>query len=156
MTPLTPAQKTVQTIAIVLSTSFLALVVGLLVGVNIGLGESSSGAPLVSAPPVSSTSTAPVVPGDAREPVTIEGGGALNTAPFDAEGDYRVDWATTGSCYYSATLQGEGAMKGLFSTNEAMAGSGYIYGLPASEYHVAVNTGPVPDCGWSVTLVPSG
>lgn len=87
--------------------------------------------------------------------VTLSGDGKMNSKKVTLEGDYGVSWTTLGSCYYSADLKDGGAWgKSVFTADEALSGTGNVYGLQATDYYLDVITGPAPGCGWSVTLTP--
>lgn len=73
-------------------------------------------------------------------------------------GDYSVNWKTLGSCYYSATLKSGGdglSDPDAFTADNEASGTNNVYGLKAAEYYLDVTTGPVPSCGWTVTLTPA-
>ena len=94
----------------------------------------------------------------ARAAVTLSGDGEMTSKKVLLTGDYSVSWKTLGSCYYSATLKSGG--NGLsdpdaFTADNEASGTNNLYGLKAAEYYLDVTTGPVPSCGWTVTLTPA-
>lgn len=90
---------------------------------------------------------------DTREPVTLSGEGEGATAKVALAGDYVVSWSTAGSCFYSASLDGDVAQE-VFSASAATTGTNNVYGIPAGDHYLDVITGPAPSCGWTATFTP--
>ena len=67
-------------------------------------------------------------------------------------GDYTVNWQTLQDCSYYVNL--EPGFINVFSASAQLTGTGNVHDLAAGDYYFDVVTGPVPQCGWSVTLTP--
>lgn len=87
-----------------------------------------------------------------RAVVTLSGDGKFDSANFNLSGDYTVTWKTSQACSYYVSL--EPGFKDVFSAVAPMTGTGNIHGLAAGKYYFHVNTGPSPECAWSVNLTP--
>lgn len=83
--------------------------------------------------------------------VSFSSRGGENTAPFELSGgDYYVDIKTTGDCYYSFHFEGDNA-----GFRPSLSQSSYLYDVEPGRYYWWVNTGPPPNCGWSLTMSPA-
>lgn len=93
-----------------------------------------------------------VEPEPRTDPVNLTGEGETTTAPFELQGDYRVEWTTAGDCYYNVDLEG-GLGTSLFSADTPTSGETFVYDTEGT-YYLDVITGPAPGCGWSVSFDP--
>lgn len=103
-----------------------------------------------------------------QQPVTIEGEGGFNSAPFSLPaGNYLVTWTAkpqassrVNQCFYGASLKpvtpaapGSGfisASLGNAQVDGTKTGETRIYNVPAGDYYVTASS----SCRWSVTLTP--
>lgn len=141
-------------------TGLIALVT-LIIGGLSGTACGSSGQVATSSPQPSVTTpvSSPSPKIQQSAPVTIQAGGATKTAPFDLSGgNYAITYDFSGNCAYFASLK---SPDGTYSNLDLASGSGpvkgttHLYGLKRGSYYIDFNTGPPPDCPWSLTFTPA-
>jgi len=118
--------------------------------------DSPSRAPSVSAPSASAAPEAPAAPADPRQPQTFSAQGESDSEAVEMSGDYVVAWTTSGDCSYYGSLEGGSTFgEDVFSASTATSGTSHLYNLAKASWHVHLITGPVPECGWTVTFSPN-
>jgi hypothetical protein len=139
--------------------STIALFVG--VGIGISANPASSLSAPVTEPVKPAASAVPAPPVSAAPPVVpativFAGSGEEQTAKQAfAGGDYSVSWTTGSDCFYAGRIRSDAETEDAFSADDALSGTTYIYGLPAGDYYMDMNTGPAPGCPWNATFTPS-
>jgi hypothetical protein len=93
-----------------------------------------------------------VAPAVHQAPVTVNGSGIENSAPFSlAAGDYLVEWAATTerSCFHGGDLKGIDNDDTEYLVSEMLEGDGsgttYAYDLSGGTYYLRASSG----CGWT-------
>jgi hypothetical protein len=159
-----PAKRSGQNWWLTSGIALASLLVGGVCGVAVGAANShptpqpvSQAAPSALAATTSPGPTASPAPTRATfAPVTVQAAGASKSAPFDlTAGNYSIAYDFGGNCAYFAYLK---STDGTYNNIDFASGSGpikgttHLYGLKSGAYYIDFNTGPPPDCPWSLTF----
>jgi hypothetical protein len=90
------------------------------------------------------------------KPITVGLEGDGNTSPMTLRGsDYRIEWTTSGDCFYGLILRSTrvGATgRSLFTAHKPASGTQHLIGVKRGDYYVEAITGPPLGCPWEVTF----
>ena len=95
-------------------------------------------------------------PPAAGTPITLEGGGLTQTAPFTLEGGaYTLDWSVTPQKYVSMNLVSVDDTVGfgelLVNTTTLASGRTHVYAVKRGTYYLKAST----QAKWTATLTPN-